>query len=433
MTTPAVEQKCFIRISSLVLIVFILTAFPALAGPYRDSAHGNASFGVNRTALDTKYAFYAVGNCAHCHEMHASIDGIDPGPVTGPMPHTLFADSFNSGRTENPYLETDNFCFYCHSDSYGQQVINRNYSVTFGGGNIASGPQSILTAFNQTSYHNLYDIWNYLSTDPAFAPWFAARGNPCSACHDSHRAKRNWDSAQAGFPLLSAISLPNGSGNLWGETELMSDYFGYQAPYAFAPALEPAGVGVQDGSNTPDYVTFCTTCHTPDANIPSTTLLRDVKKINWGVTGLGQDKHGELSRNGSDHFREPYATAATGNSNFLLSCMDCHEAHGSENILLLRTRINGEDQEETVISTDALSQNCKRWHLDDLAAAAGTGQADRWEFVHHGAADAPYAQGMCSTCHGAGGGNTPIACGNCHGHGMDDSWLGANATGRKTF
>ena len=72
--------------------------------------------------------------------------------------------------------------------------------------------------------------------------------------------------------------------------------------------------------------------------------------------------------------------------------MDCHEAHGSANIMLLRSRINGEDQEETVISTDALSQNCKRCHQDDLAAAAGTGQADRWEFVHHGAADAPYAQ-----------------------------------------
>ena len=123
--------------------------------------------------------------------------------------------------------------------------------------------------------------------------------------------------------------------------------------------------------------------------------LRDVKKINWGVIGLGQDKHGELSRDGSDHFREPYATAATGNSNFLLSCMDCHEAHGSENIMLLRTRINGEDQEGTVTSTDALSYNCKRCHQDDLAAAAGTGQADRWEFVHHGAADAPYAQGTC--------------------------------------
>ena len=213
----------------------------------------------------------------------------------------------------------------------------------------------------------------------------------------------------------------------------MSAYSGYQAPYAYNPALEPAGVGAQDGSNTPDYVTFCTTCHTPDAIIASTTLLRDVKKINWGVTGLGQDKHGELSRDGSDHFREPYATAATGNSNFLLSCMDCHEAHGSVNIMLLRSRINGEDQEQAVVSTDALSQNCKRCHQDDLAAAAGTGQADRWEFVHHGAADAPYAQSTCENCHATPTGGTPIACGICHGHGMDDSVLGANATGRRTF
>ena len=433
MIISSAEQKNPRLKSALILIVFVFMALPALAGPYRDSAHGNDSYGVNRSALDTRYATYSTGNCAHCHEMHASLDGVDPAPATGPMPHTLFADSFNSGRTENPYLETDNFCFYCHSDSYGQQVINRNYSVTFGGGNIASGPQSIMAAFNQASYHNLFDIWNYLSTDPVYAPWFASRGNPCSACHDSHRAKRNWDSAQPGFPLLSAISLPNGSGNLWGETEVMSAYSGYQAPYAFDPALEPAGVGVQNGSNTPDYFTFCTTCHSPDANIASTTLLGNVKKINWGVTGVGQDKHGELTRDGSDHFREPYATEATVNSNFLLSCLDCHEAHGSENIMLLRTRINGEDQEDVIFSTDALSQNCKRCHQDDLAAAAGTGQADRWEFVHHGAADAPYAQSMCSNCHGAGGGNAPIACGNCHGHGMDDSWLGANASGRRTF
>jgi len=433
MIIPSAERKGLRRKTAFALIAFILIALPVLAGPYRDSAHGNGTFGVNRAALDGRYAGYAVGNCAHCHEMHASLEGVDPAPVTGPVSHALFADSFNSGRTEGPYLETDNFCFYCHSEISGQQVINRDYSTTFGGSNIASGPQSIMTSFNQTSYHNLYDIWNYLNTDPVYAPWFSSQGNPCSACHDSHRAKRNWDSAQTGFPLLSAISLPNGEGTLWGETEVMSAYFGYQAPYAYSPALEPAGVGAPDGSNTPDYVTFCTSCHTPDAIIVSTTLQGDVKKINWSVTGIGQDKHGELSRDGSDHFREPYATAATGKSNLLLSCMDCHEAHGSANVMLLRSRINGEDQEGTVTSTDVLSYNCKRCHQDDLAAAAGTGQADRWEFVHHGAADAPYAQGTCETCHGIGGGGVPIACGNCHGHGMDDSVLGANATGRRTF
>jgi len=166
MIIPSAERKGLRRKTAFALIAFILIALPVLAGPYRDSAHGNDTFGVNRTALDGRYAGYAVGNCAHCHEMHASLEGVDPAPVTGPVSHALFSDSFNSARTEGPYLETDNFCFYCHSDISGQQVINRDYSATFGGGNIASGPQSIMASFNQASYHNLYDIWNYLSTDP---------------------------------------------------------------------------------------------------------------------------------------------------------------------------------------------------------------------------------------------------------------------------
>jgi hypothetical protein len=111
--------------------------------------------------------------------------------------------------------------------------------------------------------------------------------------------------------------------------------------------------------------------------------------------------------------------------------MDCHESHGSENIMLLRRRINGENLEGTVSSTDAMSYACKRCHKDDLAA--GTGQENRWEYVHHDAAGAPYAKSNCTDCHDTADGSTPVSCGNCHGHGMDDSWAGANKTGRKTF
>jgi hypothetical protein len=437
--TSAVKE-CRSLCFSLILIMGCMIASPALGGAYRDSAHGNAIYGVNRSALDGRYAYYAVGNCAHCHEMHASLEGVEPVPSTGPAPHAVFAESFNTDRIQSPYQESDNFCFYCHSDSSSQQVINRDYSTTFGGGNIAFGPQSIMAAFNQTSYHNLYDIWNFLSTDPTYSTWFAALGNPCSACHDSHLAKRNWDGAQPGFPLLSTIIMPGGSGNLWGETEVMSAYFGYEAPYAFSPSREPAGLGDQDGGNTSDYVSFCASCHNQNTTISSTTLTRNLKYINWGSIGLYQDKHGDLSRNGTDHFREPYATAATGKSNFVLSCLDCHESHGSANIMMLRTRINGEDQEGLVISTDAMSYTCKRCHNDDLAetavlgATAGTGEADRWQYVHHGATDAPYsATGQCEVCHSSGAGGDPIACGNCHGHGMDDSWAPTQGTGRKTF
>ena len=102
--------------------------------------------------------------------------------------------------------------------------------------------------------------------------------------------------------------------------------------------------------------------------------------------------------------------------------------------MLLRRRINGENLEGVVTTTDSMSYACKRCHSDDLAAAAGTGEANRWEYVHHLVSGAPYEQMMCVNCHGGGGmGGEPIPCGNCHGHGMDDTWAGTGATLRKTF
>ena len=251
-------------------------------------------------------------------------------------------------------------------------------------------------------------------------------------------AKRNWDSGQPGFPLQSAISIPGTSSLLWGENETMFTAYpsGYEAPYAdtSSSTREPAGLGDENGANIPDYVGFCTSCHNPDRIILSTTLNRQLIKINWANIGLNPNKHGALSRDGTDIFREPYAAVAASKSNFVLSCLDCHESHGSENIMLLRSRINGENLEGTVDSTDAMSYVCKRCHQDDLAAGAGTGEANRWEYIHHLTPDAPYAQGGCGICHTGPTGGTAILCGNCHGHGKTDSWLPpSHQSGRITF
>jgi hypothetical protein len=415
----------------------VLAASTAWGGPYLDSAHGNygdgiSGYGVSRSSTGN----YSTGNCAHCHEQHASIQGVEPDPADGAAPHALFAENFNTGRTQNIYLESDNFCFYCHSGNSGQQVDNRDYSEVFGGADALSGPQSILDAFNQASYHNLYDIWNFLSNDPSYSSWFAKRGNPCSACHDPHLAKRNWDSSQTGFPLLSAITKPAAAA-LWGETEVMSNYLaGYEAPYSLGTDREPAGEGAPNGSNTPDYAGFCTTCHDYDNIIASTSLGRDIRPINWDDASYDSvtlhDKHGTAPRDGADNLRDPYSLA--GNTNFVLSCLDCHESHGSENTMMLRRRINGEDLEGVVteVSTETKSYVCKRCHPDDLAAGEGS-NPDTWEYVHHLVADAPYAQNGCNDCHSPG--TKHIDCGNCHSHGMDDSWISDPTlrSGRKTF
>jgi hypothetical protein len=289
-----------------------------------------------------------------------------------------------------------------------------------------------MAAFNQESYHNLYDIWSFVRSNPTYS-WFKSASNPCSACHNPHLAKRNKDGTKPGYPLLSAISKPGDHFRLWGESELMSSYGSYEAPYAFGTGREPAGIGDADGSKTPDYVAFCAVCHSPANIVWSTTLNRNLTKINWGITGEKRDKHGALTRDGAVYLREPYATAAAFKGNFVLSCLDCHEPHGASNLMLLRRRVNGENLEGSVPNPDAMGFVCKRCHRDDLAAAAGTGQANKWQYVHHDAAGAPYAMSGCVDCHAGGDGNVPVPCGNCHGHGMDDSWAAARKTGRPTF
>ncbi len=72
----------------------------ASSGPYTASAHGNSTTGVDRSSIDTKYSTFSKGNCAHCHEQHASLDGSEPIPYAdtggyghaGPDPALLFSE-----------------------------------------------------------------------------------------------------------------------------------------------------------------------------------------------------------------------------------------------------------------------------------------------------------------------------------------------------
>ena len=78
----------------------------AYAGDYTNSAHGNADGnGVDRTSFPD----YAAGNCAHCHEQHASIEGTD----TGADNYLLF----NTKSTNVSGSAPSGFCFDCHGGS----------------------------------------------------------------------------------------------------------------------------------------------------------------------------------------------------------------------------------------------------------------------------------------------------------------------------
>ena len=397
--------RCRTRTLLVIISIFVGTLACGLAetdictaGPYLDSAHGSSLDGVNRPR--TASVGYAQGNCAHCHEQHASIEG------EGATPHdyALFY----------PWITIcDLFCYRCHTGlaSPEQQVGNYPYSVNFGG-----APEFYehirqqfchedSTPANCGSRHHLGAIRNFISND-ANGWSFPADADPCSGCHNAHLAQRNYPvQIDQNNKLKTAISRPSDHNSLWGddESERMMKYDNlvvgiYQAPFygSFESGqYEPTGDTTYNGSNLPDYVTFCLDCHQYQQYDPERGAT--VKPIDWSSNG---DRHGaypantcEAGAQGSGFegtLRPPYDTHESGEYNYILSCTDCHEPHGTKRRLhLIRRWINGE-----VLDPDVGT-------CDDI---------EDWVEI-------------CERCH-----NVPHPtwgeCGVCHGHGLKWSGLG---------
>jgi hypothetical protein len=407
-------QNFSLMISLFLGVLVLVYGHVAMAGPYTDSAHGNYSpspgYGVNRT--DTAGFGYAIGNCAHCHEQHASIGGDEPTPISGSASSfCIFADNFKTNPPPpHPYNQSDDFCFYCHcyTDATTLQMTpnftNYDYSHTFGGYS-SSTPASIFAAFNQTFYHNLDDIQAFAHAN--FSSFFESDSNPCVACHNPHLAKRNKENP--GDPGYTAISKPTAHAELWGDStgETMDDYApsSYQAPYRDSSGCEPDGGTCSDltgqAQKTPDYVTFCQDCHS--YNMTGYGLSHT--PIDWNM-----DKHGKAARTGA-YLKLPYDANGTV-SNYVLSCLDCHEPHGSPNIFLVRPEVN---KGEVTVLTGIGADN-KEWV--DLCGKCHDGLLHGESPQHpHPGYIPPDLEGSCSSaaCHGGGGTYKP--CGDCHYHG----------------
>ncbi|MGE4296519.1 MAG: hypothetical protein AB7E47_00700 [Desulfovibrionaceae bacterium] len=335
------------RITIIILLAtagMLLGVRASHAGAYLSSAHGSTSYGVSRSGIDQ----YTQGHCAHCHEQHSSIGGDEPTPTGGPSPYLLFS--------ENSVSQTDNFCYGCHVAVGGYQVgavtNNLSYSYTFGG-NTANYDTDIKDAFGHLttgSSHHLPSIASQMlgtaKVDINGNAWtLPADLNPCDACHNPHLAQRNAPVSIQSQLLKTAISRPSDHENLWGDddTERMDATGMYQAPYWFGSTTryEPDNDTTADGSNLPDFATYCTDCHNKDNTIYSSNPCledgpRNLRNVDWTDSG---DKHG--GNDGSPiELQAPYLAKLP--TNIILSCTDCHEPHGSvTNIFLLRTTING--------------------------------------------------------------------------------------------
>lgn len=345
---------------ALLILSWIFYPEHSSSGPYiDDSAHGSSEYGVKRNATGFP-SDYARGLCAHCHEQHASIGGAEPAPNSpaGPDLYLLFKDLWVTP------IQSNVFCFGCHIEigSYQSNFQRTNYSYSYwkGGDTTLTCPDSVYKSFQFVqnngssqsncdstvgSSHLLQDIRAFLRNRWGFSGT-ASQVDPCSGCHNPHKAKRN-------FPCSLPIAHTDiYAWNVWGDdvSERMNSYTPtYWAPKRVGGGYEPDGSFTQDGSDMPDYVSLCTDCHNSTHVIYSTRLGRDLYRINWGAIG---DFHGTRPRNdgpgdrsGADEWGDlsvPYKVgSAYQYTNYVLSCTDCHEPHGSPNEFLLRKTVNG--------------------------------------------------------------------------------------------
>jgi len=417
--------------------MFLGSGLAYATGHYTDSAHGNADGnGVDRTSFPA----YAKGNCAHCHEQHASIEGTD----TGAANYLLF----NTIST-NPFAGTSGFCFDCHGGSSQDSTINinRSYSYNFGGKSTVDD-FTINAQFGHTasgSSHYLPDLVSQilgesLQTDVGGSWSLNANLDPCDACHNPHIAKRNYNGTGGSYDATkSAISRPSDHDNLWGDstdnTEKMSKY-NYQPPYwdSNKNSYEPdkGADAATSKANTPDYVTYCTDCHNPNNTIWSTNPRIDgtgtpryLRLIDWSADG---DKHGLAAADGEVDLDAPFSSDL---DNKVLSCLDCHEPHGStDNVFLIRTEVNDTDLADSITSfaTANWRHLCNRCHKDDNEAIGG--DVGKFNYIHHNSStDRPYTEQKCSRCHGG----YPITCSECHYHGSSKSDCNYTPETRTTF
>ena len=363
-------------------LFFCWILFPSRAssGPYLDSAHGNTTFGVNRTSLSSFN--YSIGNCAHCHEQHASIGGdeLAPNSPAGPDFYLLFQDLWTSP------IQSSIFCYGCHkgAGSYQSGILqNYSYSYTRGGDTSLNCPSSVFDSFQFILNSGTSQLWCGSNVGSAhrladFAPIAGSWGfpsdvnkvNPCSVCHNPHKAKQE-------FPCSKPSAHTNiYAWDVWGDYigEKMSDYtYFYLAPCKYpnnslVPLCESGSE--PDSSTLPDYVSLCTDCHNSTNIINSTRLGRNLYRINWTTGG---DFHGGRQRidNGGDFsgtgeygdVLEPYKSG--GMPNYVLSCTDCHEPHGSENEFLLRKTVNGTTQVDEISSNGRWYSWCQTCHFVD--------------------------------------------------------------------
>lgn len=308
------------------------------------ACHESAT-GIYKGEAGYTAAVHGGALCRYCHDPHGSA-------VTG---------SYVKGY--------EAYCYICHI-----QGVVQNDAISG-----AALADDIQEAFGKASPHSLGATFTAQGSDRILR---------CTSCHSVHIATGKYRQADQAKTPVSRLATPTA---LWGVSagEKMNDYAGagvYQKPNG-----DPFS-----GATLPDYVTYCTDCHNSINVIYSPTLGRNLRQLDWSA-----ERHGRGAAIGKPTITEllaPYADGSMGS--YVLSCTDCHEAHGSSNNYLLRTISNGTTVTVTGYGTppNEIRSLCTKCH-------------QMISSVHHA-----LGWPSCIACHPRMG--VYEQCTNCHSHGM---------------
>lgn len=339
------------------------------------------------TYVDYQNSAHSGKKCSDCHNVHGSSGAYSAMTIAG----------------------QENLCYQCHTDG-----VVQNNAVS--GSTVADDIQD---AF---SLGNTHDLGTSFSID---AENYTLE---CVSCHNVHLITgKYWEADLDKTP----VTLFSNNTALWGNDSIEKmDYYADTGKYQ-----TPGGSShVFDGSQLPDYPTFCLDCHQNAIGaIEAKDWTGDAhgKKV-AGMSGLGRSytrsyrcpnggticgrayNWGDDECSGTEEDCWPVIPKGAGYNafvkggykqtersaglNYVMSCTDCHEAHGSNNYSMLRKSLNaGTDGTEYI-----LSNNQSDWHAlfqgGDPEGLCGSCHAGYWlskehMFWHN-------QDGTCSACSG---------------------------------
>ncbi|MCU7918539.1 MAG: hypothetical protein KZQ95_09305 [Candidatus Thiodiazotropha sp. (ex Epidulcina cf. delphinae)] len=372
-------------------------ADPASLEPFCLSCHdgdgsllggGTQPFSDGVTVPDVKGAIGSEwANAAHKTRGYAN---------NGGSPLTCLGDGSGGGCHSNGHASdnekllalpagatVNQLCFNCHADG---KVTNNAIS----GAALAT---SIQGAFNLSAVHNM---------ETSFKGGSYTYSLQCTTCHNPHIVTGKHSDVAAGqSPVTrpdftrSPADNPRAMGSaLWGAGS------GQKADdYAAGGAYRTPKGDAFSGAELPDYNSLCLDCHGVGAMpTPSAATPNDHGGIDWAgdahgkgsanvpngggtvpdwhsagkatgwngddCIGLETDCWPVMTRGKGEQIwtRQPYdQEARIGGANFVLQCVDCHEAHGSNTRSMLRTNPNG-GTGTTIWNT--MCNNCHYYYSD---------------------------------------------------------------------